>query len=133
MIKLQNGPEIRTWNTMETPKRKYIIALTFGNKFEIFIDKIISLDCPNQNQGISCIELTSLEPNIWTGDIHFTTYHPLRIHFSQLTKIETRTNLYETDEEWKTIWHNPNHRKNFKYETYYEAATILKKLYNESR
>lgn len=97
------------------------IKFTFG-KGSIIADRVVSIDCPNQCGGIGDISLSSSE-GFWTGDVYVKSL-VLDIHFGSCTKIETRSNLDESDEEWRPLWERPVGP--FKYGWFYEAALLVK-------
>ena len=101
-----------------------MLARIYFGKGYVNCDKIVSLDCPNQAGGIGDIVVHAAEGNLWTGDTYLMAA-TFRFHFGNVTRIETRSTLYETDEPWEFGWEQ---EEKFRYQNYFDAADFLRKV-----
>ena len=101
-------------------KNNVFFQFTAG-KCIIITDNVIDLDCPNGFGGIG--QLTVKPSEMYADYVSIYSDDPISICFGDVEKIETRSNLDETDEPWKTIWKMP--KKEFCYSTWINAAKIV--------
>jgi len=98
------------------------IKLVFGKGY-IITKEIPFINCPNGHGGIGDIGIVPAE-GIWTGEAHLYT-SKVFVHFGNVKMIETRSSMNEDNEPWKVLW---TRGYPFKYEDFYHAAKILRKV-----
>lgn len=97
-----------------------IIKLIFGRGF-IMCGSIMAIDCPNEHGGIG---YATVKGELWTGETWINAPH-LSFHWGNVQKIVTRSNDYESDEQWVTVWEAPI---KFSYAEWIKAAQICREI-----
>ena len=91
-----------------------------ANKFHV--------DPPPVEGGIGHVIVTDLCESIWTGSTHLwlSKGSEVSIHISNITSVETRSNMWESEELWKP--HFIRIAGKFTYEYEQNLTEIIEKL-----
>ena len=92
----------------------------------IITDEMPRIDCPNKYNGIGNITIKNCDCGFWTGEV-WLGGKTFTFSFANLKKVDTRSNLWETDEKWSNVWEHNS--EPFTYHYWNDVASKIRGLF----